>query len=466
MDLTISEENRYLDISTARVDDEIQQLLTTRAHLRRRANALRDTTRILPPETLTTIFECAIHERDHPVYSLSAVCFRWRQVIWTSPSLWTSLFLNSTQPGVWEHFDLHCRNAKDASLAICLSTHHGFKAPLNGVLQLLTAVLTKCTDKVQSLDLGPIDKTVWECISSYAISADFPRLETLKLNFKRSFDAMFGEVLFYRSPRLRKVEIGEALPGIEYHLPFQQLTSLVLKKPNPAHALSLLAHCPNLVNFRSEGVSTCGMGGTSSLLMQTPIILRDLQSFRWDSGECPAGATFISDIHLPSVHQLCWLGPLDLATIRIWKPFFSNMSTVKVLDCTYSAGLLALLDSLPSLEIVHIKFDLFFGCLGEIAEVMSQLEWKEEVGKLPRLVELTVTLEDQSKVVSKERLPFHNAMIQTLESRRLGPEGSSHVRLRKFTLNFAVLAIWGTWQRCLINSLKQLDRHGLDVTIM
>ncbi|XP_006462291.1 hypothetical protein AGABI2DRAFT_179115, partial [Agaricus bisporus var. bisporus H97] len=461
---TTQDDLKRLDASTARIDDEIHDLLVERAHICRYANSLRDTTRILPPETLTSIFEFLVHEKNFPVYNLVAVCFRWRQVIWTSPTLWTTIFLNSTRHGVWDHFNLHCRNAKDAPLAIHLSTYHGFQAPLNPLLQLSAAVFTNCANRVRSITLGPIDKTVWGHVSSFAIPANFPRLKTLKLEFKNSSQTIPEGILFLHSPCLREIEITEPLPGVEFHLPFQQLTSLTLKKTSTTRALTCLTYCPNLVHFSSEGFSAVDPGAFEA---KVPITLPDLETLAWESEESPDNATFMSDIHLPSVLRLRWLGPLNPATSSIWQPFFSRMSMVKSLECTYSAGLFALLASLPSLERVHIKFDLFFSRLGAVGVIMSHMVYREGVKMLPHLTELSVALEDQSKVVSKEILPFQDVMVEALQSRRSESDGVEDcVRLRKFTLQLSVLAVWGTWERHLLASLKQLDQSDLEVVLI
>jgi hypothetical protein len=465
MDDTATRNNdlKHIDANTARIDDEIHNLLVERAYFRRSANTHRDTTWIFPPETLTSIFEFVVHDKDCPIYCLAAVCFRWRQVIWTSPTLWTTVSLNPTHPAVWDHFNLHCQNAKNAPLTFHLSTNHGFKAPLSPLLQLSAAVFMNCSDKIETLSLGPIDKTVWDHISSFAVSADFPRLNSLRLEFKRSFQLVADGIAFCNSACLRDIEMIQPLPGVEFHLPFQYLTSLTLKNPNPTHALSLLTYCPNLFRFSSEGVCTSDPGDPTS---ETPIMLQDLKYLTWDSGDCPVNATFMSDIHLPSVLYLRWLGPLDTATASIWQPFFSHMSAVTSLECTYSVGLISLLNSLPSLESVHIKFDFFFSRLGTITDTMMHMVYNENAQTLPRLTDLKVTLKDQSKVVSKEILPFQDVMVQALQSRALNFDGAEErVQLRKFTLELSVLAVWGSWERRLVAALERLNQPDLEVVI-
>ncbi len=466
MHFTDIDENEFLDSTIARVDNEIDALLSKKAFLRRRVNALRECTRLLPPETLTTIFEYAIHENHHPISDIAAVCYRWHQIIRTSPTLWTSILLTSGQSGVWNLLDLHRQNAKNASLSVRFLTHHGFKAPLSILLKLLRVVLVECSAKTQSLDLAPVDKAVWEFIAPYARFADFPRLQSLKLNFRYNFHSAIEGNLFSRSPLLRTIELKEPLPGIELQLPFHRLTTLVLNKPCPMHAFYILSHCPNIIDFRSEDSSPSSPEALNFALAE-PIRLQKLKSMHWASGQLHSSATFISDIHLPSIHQLSWLSVLDPATNHVWKPLFSTMTKVKVLECNYSAGLFDLLTTLPSLERISIKLESFFDCLWEITDFLTCLIWREQSGALPHLAELSITLEDHNKVVSKEKLPFHDALIQGLESRIQPRDDSTNCApLQSFSLTLDVLGAWGSWQKRLVSELKGLGQRGLVVTIV
>jgi hypothetical protein len=464
MVLTASEENQFLDITSTRIDEEIQTLCVNRALLRRRANALRDKTYTLPPETLTAIFECAVHTNTHPILNLAAVCFRWRRVIWASPSLWTTISLYSKQSGVWQLFDLHLENVKDASVSIHIPTSHGLGTPFNPILDLIRAAFTKCPDKTRLLDIGPIDKVVWDVIAPFSICADLPRLEAVKLNFKLGFNVGFEGGLFCRSPQLRSIEITKPLAGIAQFLPFHQITSLSLHELSPAYSLFLLSQCPNVVDFHSDDKSTC-MSGDETFALETTVTLRNLQSLSWRSGEIPASATFITDIHLPSVHELFWHGFLDPAISPLWKSFFSTMLGVRVLDCQYSVGLLDLLACLPTLEDVRVRFNHFFDHLEEITHLISRLEWKELTGTLPYLSEFTISLGDNEKVMSKEKLPFQDALARMVTTRRDGDLGGRGATLRKLTVRLAVLVAWGTWHRRLVDSLREMGQDGLEVVI-
>lgn len=471
MDSADFEEGGHFDMTLASIEGEIQSLLHKRAFLRRKVNALKDRTRTLPLETLTAIFEYACQGpfsyTNRQRRDIAGVCFRWRQVVWASPSLWTSIYLDASQIGVRNLLDLHRQNAKAAPLSVCLSTCHGPRSPLCTLFDLLRIVLTECASTIKWLSLGPLDNTVLQFIASNCISADFPHLETLKLTFQHRFPATIEGVLFPHSSQLRSMEISEPPLGIERYLPFHSLTRLMLTKPAPAQAFYILSHCPSLITFSSKGQSSRKQTEEDlNLTLEEPVTLSHLESLTWESGQLPAYATFVGNIHLPSVHRLVWLDRLDPTTNHVRNLFFSSMSEVKSLDCRYSGALLELLSALPSLETVHIRFDSFFDYLDGITNFMLHMVWKDEAGMLPRLTKLIMTFEDKNRVVSKEKLSFHDVMIQMLTSRRPEVDEGACVPLQRFTLKFDVLAVWGMWERCLVCSLKELDRKGLDVTIM
>ncbi|KAJ3563049.1 hypothetical protein NP233_g9193 [Leucocoprinus birnbaumii] len=82
----------------------------------RELNSFRETTRVLPNEILSSILDIAIYDDQEegnpelrwssrsytsPVLQvLGAVCFRWRNVAWATPKLWTKIEINFRNPSV------------------------------------------------------------------------------------------------------------------------------------------------------------------------------------------------------------------------------------------------------------------------------------------------------------------------------------------------------------------------------
>lgn len=452
-----------LDAASSRIDEEIQALCTQRALLRRRVNTLRDKSFKLPPETLTAIFECAICENVHSPLHLGAVCSRWRRVVWESPSLWSSIFLSPKQSGVGKLLSLHLENSKGLAVSIHLPTKHDFLTPIHPLLSLTRDVFTKCPAKTRVLNIGPIDNNIWSIVASHSVYTGFPHLETIKLTFGQDFDPVLEGRLFCRTPLLRSIEMTRPLPGIGHCLPLHKLTSLSLQKLSPPYSLYFLSQCPNLVEFHSQDPLPYVSTSELSFTLEASVTLHNLRSLRWE-GDIPLSATFITDIHLPSIQEVFWQGHLDTATRHSWQPFFSVMERMNTLDCSYTAGIVDLLDSIPSVENIHVRFDHLFDQLEEVAELMSHLDWEKNVGILPYLTQLSLTLEEKDRVMSKEILPFEDTLIQMVRSRS-SVDRSSACALHRLSLTIDVLVVWGTWYRHLAEEMSQLSDESFVVTV-
>ncbi|KAL9713894.1 hypothetical protein Ac2012v2_003505 [Leucoagaricus gongylophorus] len=267
-----------------------------------------------------------------------------------------------------------------------------------------------------------------------AVYTGFPHLETIKLTFGQDFDPVLEGRLFCRTPLLRSIEMTRPLPGIGHCLPLHKLTSLSLQKLSPPYSLYFLSQCPNLVEFHSQD--------------PLPYVSTSELSFTLEA------ATFITDIHLPSIQEVFWQGHLDTATRHSWQPFFSVMERMNTLDCSYTAGIVDLLDSIPSVENIHVRFDHLFDQLEEVAELMSHLDWEKNVGILPYLTQLSLTLEEKDRVMSKETLPFEDTLIQMVRSRS-SVDRSSACALHRLSLTIDVLVVWGTCDVAIFDILEE-----------
>ncbi|KAJ3565289.1 hypothetical protein NP233_g7724 [Leucocoprinus birnbaumii] len=108
------------------IDDITLRLKARKATASTQLNAMRTSTSILLDEVLSAILDFATNPHDKPtnisaevpplteflvdkneyycpLLVLGAVCSRWRQVAWSTPALWSTLSLDLTYQGPWEH---------------------------------------------------------------------------------------------------------------------------------------------------------------------------------------------------------------------------------------------------------------------------------------------------------------------------------------------------------------------------
>ncbi|KAF9440866.1 hypothetical protein P691DRAFT_686162, partial [Macrolepiota fuliginosa MF-IS2] len=113
---------------TRRINDLIRGLYGKRARYLRRLNAIRSSTKSLPPEILTDIFQrvCSSLKDSsgkYPQFTLGAVSTHWRTVVWNSPQLWNNVLLEPLGMPVdslAQLLQLHLDNAGSAPVTLRL----------------------------------------------------------------------------------------------------------------------------------------------------------------------------------------------------------------------------------------------------------------------------------------------------------------------------------------------------------
>lgn len=78
---TYNDEIKFINRALGKLETEIQLLISRKTQYLRRLNQIRDTTRFLPSETLSIIFEQACSDSESGLFPLvlGGVCSRWRE---------------------------------------------------------------------------------------------------------------------------------------------------------------------------------------------------------------------------------------------------------------------------------------------------------------------------------------------------------------------------------------------------
>ncbi|KAF9254886.1 hypothetical protein L218DRAFT_912886 [Marasmius fiardii PR-910] len=245
---------------------KIMGLETKRDWLKRtitRYRSLLAPIRTLPPEVLGNIFAFCCEEntldvdRPPPVITLSVVCAQWREIVVSTPSLWSSLCID------FQHWDVLSADHLALERMTRLFLNRSKKSPLTLVLQLPDS--KKCDIHTAST-LGALVGTSnrWRDVTLFSpwnvgasgpilqgLRGHLPNLSSLHLNGSGPDDVRFD--FFSRSPALHSLRIqpGDDPYGPEYPtqrliLPWEQITSLKMYNSFAPSALSLLSQCSNL----------------------------------------------------------------------------------------------------------------------------------------------------------------------------------------------------------------------------
>ncbi|KAG7091894.1 hypothetical protein E1B28_008295 [Marasmius oreades] len=218
--------------------------------------------RTLPPEILTNIFALCCEEntldieRASPVVILSMVCAQWREIVVSTPRLWSSLCID------FQHWDVVAdRVALERMTRLFLKRSK--KSPLKLVLQLPESK-NRDFHTASTLDALVDTANRWRDVTLFSpwnvgpsrpilqgLRGQLPNLSSLHLNGTGPDDVKFD--FFSSCPSLHSLRIqpGDDPYGPEYPtprliLPWEQITSLKMYNSFAPSALSLLSQCSNV----------------------------------------------------------------------------------------------------------------------------------------------------------------------------------------------------------------------------
>lgn len=217
----------FIKATLSRLSEEVDSLCTREARLRQRLNTLRASTSILPVETLVSIFGYARRWKYHRNPRIGSVCSYWRNVLHSTPSLWTSVSLHYTQRNAVDLLLHQHQCSGGIPLAIKLSKQRNTSNVDNTPLLPILLLDPNISHNIRSLGFDDINPVIWSVIELHAIDASFPQLENLTLIFRTSHPCrlMARKTLFPGSP-LKKISLRFAMPGLEDKLPLENVTHI------------------------------------------------------------------------------------------------------------------------------------------------------------------------------------------------------------------------------------------------
>lgn len=299
---------------------------------------------LIPNEILSNIFEHAClsgaledEKLSSPVV-LSAVCSRWRQIIWDTPILWTSIGpIPPNRPvrrSDVEHLELCLRNSRAHSVSLRLRLD-GLPPKRKETKDLLRIAFGDDANasKIRSLSLSPTNSpATWDSIVTALSRSYLPELDSVFFAGRKAprmleLRLTMPTSLFLYAPNIRAVSfIGYCL----HHQPFfDRIMFLSLRRIPIDDCLRLLVECPALKEYSCFQAKPASDSGPSGQGISTK---HHLETFEFDS-DLPAswGAHLFARFRLPNVRSLSWgtLTPL----VREWQdmtwgPFFSSMRSV------------------------------------------------------------------------------------------------------------------------------------------
>ncbi|KXN82221.1 hypothetical protein AN958_02912 [Leucoagaricus sp. SymC.cos] len=483
------------------LDEEIHRLMTQRARYRCRLNDLQAETRVLPPETLSIIFHYCNRSRKR-LLSLGAVCSHWRDVAWSTPSLWTKCHLIFPWGCVlcWqaEALRLWFSNCPPCGLSLHLhfngreenteELYHRFEDdPLpdyvpddDGIARL---VLDGNHHKLRALKFNYLPM-VWRtrfvsCLLSGKLS-NLRALDIAQLTLSREERIKSENINFLT--RLTLHSNHELLDSF----PSEQLTSLEIRQVDSRSAFNLLLQLPQLRSFTCEREDLWELDPNPDLSQHEDIILPNLLELEWDFRDDPWSMVLLEHIRLPALKHLYWNAGLwssthhrrHLASLaREFFPCLPHLETFKSdadyiwMSDTNSAPFTFLAEGLRELSLLHAEdtallshhFQYIVHCL---TVPLDQSEARRTT--FPSLEKLVIGID--SFIFQVHSGSYVNSLLQIVQSRRreCQAEGARRSQLQVIRFSVVSAAEWAVLNSSFYDfqdSFREIEHGGVFVEV-
>lgn len=459
------EEIGYIHGEMRRLDNAIQRLHEERATLLRRLNAVQARTRVFPPETLSLIFQHACTRNHHPNpesfpfeerggraqcdehtskffhLRLAAVSSLWRQIVLTTPQLWSHINFESNDDR--SLLKLHFDNSGSLPLDLALSE---FPDPdTSATLPPITSedFVRKNFARVRSLHLSASPES-WLAFSPYLTG-----LVELTLSFahetpSRSIPPTSGiDLVLPSNTHLRRLNLYHGFYN-RIELPWTMITVLNLHDIAADVCAQTVVRCPNLTELFFD-VKPCRRAGDGSSLSQ-PVTLHNLRTLGWVYHADPWSWAVLNCLQLPALEALTWLemylGPYDESTVTFFKRLPLTLSSLELQDVSvWSSNGPTILDILPShvnlerLRLVYSDTDFILRVVRKLTPVGGNQE--PSTHSFPKLRKLTIKGNRNVSGLDEplDRPDVSNTMLGMVEARsREYP--NTHLRVEFVWLHF------------------------------
>jgi hypothetical protein len=325
----------------------------------------------LPPDVTSTIFEfCLPDFTDHQLspyrdtkkedsdlsipLSLGAICSYWRDIAWSTPSLWSSLVVRVTRKhdshiviGIAQEW---LARSGQLPLSIRISS-----AVYKKAIPALADIINQYSTRWSDLDLY-IPDCYYKCF--HATDNHAPILKSIR--FKCSMSSLYSMIVNFQltCPRLERASLSY-LPMDENHvtnIQWDNLTHLTLRSIPIFNSFLILCKTPRLVFCEVSGyIGNSSRNGERGI--RTPVLtsLRSLQLLVRSFAE-----DFLNNLIVPHLEEFSlpkYYNPsMEVITSFLRRSACSLRSFSMVLSNfpPYFEGFMNILQSLPSLNTLSI----------------------------------------------------------------------------------------------------------------
>ena len=417
----------------AQLDALLERLTLKRYDLKRKINQFHSPIlRQLSPDVTSTIFEfCLPDFTDHSLspyikknllknhslpLSLGAICSYWRDIAWSTPSLWSSLmfcdtneFNSRTVTGVVQEWLV--RSGRLPLSIRILSTFY------NETVSALVDIINQYSIRWSDLELD-IPRRCYERFHSFQTDIHAPILKSIRFHSTVTTTAVTRKLKFTLTcPRLERASLSY-FPG-KTNIQWDNLSHLTLNSMSIIDSILILRKTPRLVFCQILGF--CSYHNVGELNTAAPVLtpLRSLHLLINNS----AAEHFLNNLIAPHLEEFSlprhYIPRIEVTTSFLRRSACSlrSLSMIFHIFPPYFEGFMNLLQSMPSLTALSIStLERYHppNILQLVAKVLSSQSASLQQGFLPNLKILEITGELYLRPGDYDDLcplpPAHNAV--------------------------------------------------------
>jgi hypothetical protein len=338
------------------LDALLERLRLKRYDLKRKINGLHSPIiRKLPPDVTSTIFEFCLPDfanfqlspytkEDHSIpLSLGTICSYWREIAWSTPSLWSSLVvLVPTKHVATDIVQEWLARSGQLPLSIRIYSDSGLRKAVSALANIINQYSARWSD----LDLH-IPQNYYQLF--HATDNHAPILKSIRFHCYPNANTM--SLNFHLTcPRLERASLSN-FPTNGTNIQWDNLTHLTLHSNPIFDSCLILRKTPRLV--------FCRVSGYCSPFSISPLVLTSLRSLELclnsssvddflDNLIAPHLEEFILPrYYVPSMAVITSFLRRSACSLRSFSVMFSIFPT-------YHKGFMNILQSMPSLNMLSI----------------------------------------------------------------------------------------------------------------
>ena len=405
----VVEEGCDLRDELAELDALLERLRLKRLDLKRKINRFHShIVRQLPPDVTSTIFEfCLPDFADDQLFSsttedffvpltLGAVCSYWREIAWSTPSLWTSLMVVPSKFGRALYIPSGIAQewlARSGQLPLSIRI---IAYPIYRPVSALANIINRYSSRWSNLDFY-MPQRYYRYFHATA-----PILKSIRFQCS-DYNATNLDVLDLQlaCPRLERANLSFPMGGT--NIQWDNLTHLTLNSISIADSFLILRKTPQLVFCKASSFHS----GYREPIIGAPLVLTSLRSLQLTIFDDDSFAEdFLNNLIAPHLEEFSlpkYFNPsMEAITSFFRRSACSLRSFSTIFSCfpPYFEGFMSLLQSMPSLSTLS---------------VMSITTTREIGNIIPEDYDLRNVLQLVAKVLSSQSASLQQGFLPNLK---------------------------------------------------